>query len=90
MGTYLGDHPYDLAIAVYDGRGTADEAFDELKALERQGSLKIEEAAVFTRNERGKVKLDNKATSEPGRAAQSDLASGCYWADPSAVPLSAD
>lgn len=60
MGTYVADHPYDLAIAVYDGRGTADRAFDELKELENQGSLKIEEAAVFTRNERGKVKLDNK------------------------------
>jgi uncharacterized membrane protein len=60
MSTYVGDHVYDLAIAVYDGRGTADRAFAGLRTLADQGRLGFEEAAVFTRNERGKVKLDNK------------------------------
>jgi hypothetical protein len=26
MGDYIGDKPYDFAIAVYDGKGTADKA----------------------------------------------------------------
>lgn len=49
-----------MAITVYDGKGTADKAFDELKVLEGEGKLEIHDAAVFTRNERGKIKLKNK------------------------------
>ncbi len=60
MGTYVGDKPYDLAITVYDGKGTADQAFDKLRELEKQGLLSIKDAAVFTRTEKGKIKLKNK------------------------------
>jgi uncharacterized membrane protein len=60
MGDYIGDKPYDFAIAVYDGKGTADKAFDEIKALEKDGKTKIHDAAVFTRSDSGKIKLKNK------------------------------
>lgn len=60
MGKYVGDKPYDFAVTVYDGKKTADKAFDALKDLEDAGKLKIHDAAVFTRKKNGKIKLKNK------------------------------
>ena len=60
MGKYLGDKPYDLAIVVFDGEDTADEAFDMMKTREGRTGMKLHEAAVFTRAPNGKIKLDNK------------------------------
>ena len=60
MGKYTGDKPYDFVIAVFDGLGTADEAFDTVKSLEDHDRLKIHDAAVFTRTDKGKIKLKNK------------------------------
>jgi len=60
MGKYTGDKPYDFVIAVYDGLGTADEAFETIKSLEGHDRLKIHDAAVFTRTDKGKIKLENK------------------------------
>jgi uncharacterized membrane protein len=60
MGKYTGDKPYDLVIAVYDGLDTADEAFETIKSLEGHDRLKIHDAAVFTRTDKGKIKLKNK------------------------------
>jgi uncharacterized membrane protein len=60
MGKYTGDKPYDFAIAVYDGLGTADEAYDTIKSLEGHDRLKVHDAAVFTRTDKGKIKLKNK------------------------------
>lgn len=60
MGKYTGDKPYDFVIAVYDGLGTADEAYDTIKSLEGHDRLKIHDAAVFTRTDKGKIKLENK------------------------------
>lgn len=60
MGIYESDHDYDLLVVVYDGKDTADRAFDATKELEEQGMLKVREAAVFTRNDQGKIKLKNK------------------------------
>ncbi len=60
MGKYTGDKPYDFVVAVYDGLGTADEAFDTIKSLEGHDRLKIHDAAVFTRTDKGKIKLKNK------------------------------
>ena len=60
MGEYLGDKPYDFAIMVFDGTGTADEAFDAVKAIEERTDMKVHDAAVFTRSEKGTIKLKNK------------------------------
>ena len=60
MGKYTGDKPYDFVIAVFDGLGTADEAFDTIKSLEGHDRLKVHDAAVFTRTDKGKIKLKNK------------------------------
>jgi uncharacterized membrane protein len=60
MGKYTGDKPYDFVIAVFDGLGTADEAFDTIKSLEGHDRLTIHDAAVFTRTDKGKIKLKNK------------------------------
>jgi uncharacterized membrane protein len=60
MGKYTGDKPYDFVVAVYDGLDTADEAFETIKSLEGHDRLKIHDAAVFTRTDKGKIKLKNK------------------------------
>lgn len=60
MGKYLGDKPYDLAVIVFDGEHTADEAFDMMQTRSIRTGVTIHEAAVFTRGSNGKVKLDNK------------------------------
>jgi uncharacterized membrane protein len=60
MSKYLGDKPYDLAVVVFDGERTADEAFEMMKARERRTGMTLREAAVFTRTARGKIKLHNK------------------------------
>ena len=60
MGSYLGDKPYDFAIMIFDGKDTADEAFDAFRSIEERTEMKIHEAAVFTRSEKGTIKLKNK------------------------------
>ena len=60
MGRYLGDKPYDLAIMVFEGSKTGDEAFDAIKSIEARTDMKIHDAAVFTRSEKGTIKLKNK------------------------------
>ena len=60
MGEYLGDKPYDLAVIVFDGRYTANEAFETFKSIEMRTDTKIHDAAVFYRTEKGKIKLNNK------------------------------
>jgi uncharacterized membrane protein len=60
VGDYVGGKPYDFGITVYDGKDTADKAFDAINALDKANKLKIHDAAVFTRTKRGKIKLKNK------------------------------
>jgi uncharacterized membrane protein len=60
MGKYLGDKPYDFAVIVFDGSDTANEAFEAVKAIEARTEMKIHDAAVFYRSEKGKIKLNNK------------------------------
>lgn len=60
MGRYLGDKPYDLAVIVFDGTDTANEAFEAFKSIEGRTDTEIKEAAVFYRNEKGEIKLNNK------------------------------
>jgi uncharacterized membrane protein len=60
MGIYLGDKPYDFAVIVFDGPDTADEAFETMKAMEERTDMTIHDAAVFTRSDKGAIKLNNK------------------------------
>jgi uncharacterized membrane protein len=60
MKTYESDKDYDLIIAVLDGREKADEFFDVMKSHEVNGAFHIKEAATFTREESGQIRLNNK------------------------------
>jgi len=60
MKTYESDKDYDLIIAVLDGREKADEFFDVMKSHEANGAFHIKEAATFTREESGQIRLNNK------------------------------
>jgi uncharacterized membrane protein len=60
MGEYLGDKPYDFAVIVFDGPNTADEAYEAVKTITERTDMKIQDAAVFYRTEKGKIKLNNK------------------------------
>ena len=60
MGSYLGDKPYDFAIMVFEGSDTGDQAFDAMKSIEERTDMKIHDAAVFTRSDKGTIKLKNK------------------------------
>ena len=60
MGIYKTDEDYDLIIAVFNTRGKADEFFSVMKSKESSGAITIKEAATITREESGKIKLNNK------------------------------
>ena len=60
MGIYQSDEDYDLVIAVFDGRIKADEFYDVVRSHEDRGAFAIKEAATFTREENGKVRLNNR------------------------------
>jgi len=58
--TYESDKDYDMIVAVFDGRGKADEFFTVVKAREADGAFAVKEAATFTREENGQIRLNNK------------------------------
>ncbi len=60
MGIYQTDEDYDLIVAVFNNRDKADEFFTVMKSHESRGSIKIKEAATITREESGKIRLNNK------------------------------
>jgi len=60
MGIYQSDEDYDLVIAVFDSRIKADEFYEVVRSHEERGSFAIKEAATFTREENGKIRLNNK------------------------------
>lgn len=60
MATYENDKDYDLIVAVLEGRDKADEFFTAVKSSEDSGAFTIKEAATFTREESGQIRLNNK------------------------------
>ncbi len=74
--------PYDFAVVVYKGSDTADKAFDHLKNLEQEGMLKIHDAAVITRTDRGKIKLKNKGYIAGGKGGAIGLVVGAVLGGP--------
>ncbi|MGI9622362.1 MAG: DUF1269 domain-containing protein [Acidimicrobiales bacterium] len=76
------DKPYDFAVVVYEGKDTADRAVDTLKELEKEGKLKIHDAAVITRTDKGKIKLDNKGFIGGGKGGAIGLVIGAVLGGP--------
>jgi uncharacterized membrane protein len=60
MAIYRTDEDYDLVIAVFERRGQAEEFYAVMRSHEERGAFAIKEAATFTREENGKIKLNNK------------------------------
>ncbi|MFW2382412.1 MAG: hypothetical protein ACN4GZ_11695 [Acidimicrobiales bacterium] len=60
MSEYANDKDYDLLVAVMDGPGKADDFYTVMKSKEDAGAFQIKEAATFTRDDKGKIKLNNK------------------------------
>jgi len=60
MASYEKDKDYYLIMAVFDGREKADEFFTVVKSHEERGAFNLKEAATFTREENGKIRLNNK------------------------------
>jgi uncharacterized membrane protein len=51
---------YDFALMFYEGRDTADQVYETLRGLEKQRKVNIRTAAVLTRKENGKIRLNHK------------------------------
>jgi len=60
MKIYESDKDYDLVIAVVDGKTKADDLYTVMKAKEADGAFQVKEAATFTREEGGQIRLNNK------------------------------
>lgn len=74
--------PYDFAVVVYDGKDTADRAFDALRELEKDGALKLHDAAVITRTSRGTIRLKNKGFIAGGKGGVIGLVIGAVLGGP--------
>lgn len=59
---------YSLAVIVYDGLDTADQAFDAMRMAQKDRDLDIKEAAVLQKED-GKVKLSNKGFVGTGKGS---------------------
>jgi uncharacterized membrane protein len=60
MAIYRTDEDYDLIVAVFNNRVKADEFLEVMKSHESRGAIKIKEAATMTREDSGKIRLNNK------------------------------
>jgi uncharacterized membrane protein len=50
--------PVEVLVAVFNERYRAESVVDTLKQMNKSGAIKLVDAAVITRNEEGKVKID--------------------------------
>jgi uncharacterized membrane protein len=60
------DDPKVLYIAAYDDPGTANEDFQALKELVRAGAIFIDVAVLVSRDDDGKIKVDENAHEVAG------------------------
>ena len=58
-----------MFVVAYEGQNTADQVYDTLRALQKQNKVKIKTAAVVTRMENGKLKLNHKRRITVGKGA---------------------
>jgi uncharacterized membrane protein len=56
-------------VVAYKGQNTADQVYDTLRGLQKQKKVKIKTAAVVTRKENGKLKLNHKRRITVGKGA---------------------
>jgi uncharacterized membrane protein len=56
-----------MFVVSYNGRNTADQVYDTLRNLQKQKKVKIKTAAVITRMENGKIKLNHKRRVTVGK-----------------------
>jgi uncharacterized membrane protein len=54
-------------VIVYEGQDTADQVYHTLRDLQRQEKIRIKTAAVVTRTESGKLKLNHKRRVTVGK-----------------------
>ena len=58
-----------MFVVAYKGQNTADQVYDTLRDLQKQKKVKIKTAAVVTRKENGKLKLNHKRRITMGKGA---------------------
>ena len=58
-----------MFVVSYKGQNTADQVYDTLRDLQKQKKVKIKTAAVVTRKENGKLKLNHKRRITVGKGA---------------------
>ena len=56
-----------MFVVAYKGQNTADQVYETLRGLQRQKKVKIKTAAVVTRMENGKLKLNHKRRITVGK-----------------------
>ena len=61
------DVPVQIIIAAFKDEKAASEALKELKAAKKEGLINIVDAAVLTKNEKGKVKIKETADMGGGK-----------------------
>lgn len=52
-----------LAVITFPGEGTAKQALDAIRAIEKAGQLSLSDTAVIVKDADGKVKVDNEWSS---------------------------
>lgn len=61
--------PIEIIIAAFQDSQTASNALDVLRQARNEGLIKILDAAVLTKDEKGKVKIKDTANSRAGKRA---------------------
>jgi uncharacterized membrane protein len=56
-----------VIVVAYKGQGTADQVYDTLRGLQKEKKVKIKTAAVVTRRENGKLKVNHKRRITVGK-----------------------
>ncbi|UCG26038.1 MAG: DUF1269 domain-containing protein [Chloroflexota bacterium] len=65
----MGDVPVELIVAAFQDEKGADQALKELKSAKRQGLIKIENAAVLRKDQKGKLHIKETHDMGGGKGA---------------------
>jgi len=65
----MSDSPIEIIIAAFQDAQTASDALDALRQARNEGLIKILDAAVLTKDEKGKVKIKDTANARAGKRA---------------------
>src|SRR4051812_14874960 len=64
-----GEIPIQIVVAAFRDEGAADEALEQLRAVQRQGMIKIDDAAVLRRDANDKLHIKEIADMGGGKGA---------------------